>query len=563
MLTRLQVFLVDDSASMQRYWDALIDLVGNLAYLVKPFDLDGIDLYFTVSGAHHRAKNTTTLSHHLRMTRPTGISKIEDSLSKILEPHLKRASRASAGLSRLFERRSPRPLSIYVLTDGMWSQDSDPNSLLSSISHQLQSFNVAPRNVGIQFIQFGNDSSGAERLRFLDDNFSSPNCSVDTEYSDGNVLKMLLGSFDQAFDSAPYSSIPNELQGERVEEVESDLEDDAISEIFSNVSKGSAASATSNESDYKRQNAYNAFQEVMTDDPSFGALLYKASHQSLVVRSEFENRLRILLIEFAEDLDAVSNKLPAGIKPLIVGFIKRSSKKLSKDLAGRFFGSENMSTTSPHMLKVKADNRNYEEERLLQWLAELDREKKPSTDYPTPPMVQKSSLSHEPSPVSYPTTEIGEKGPTGGIDSDEEEDSSSSEDEDYPPVALTGDVLTTFLTENHAFENLVTNLGRYLARHSYDWHSIDMQWRRELLCVAPSSLRRVKLSDIQFLNTERSGILDQVQMRLEEFTGLSWNWDPFTPPVYPVPPGKVRIKWVCVSALHFRIVSSRSQIDLS
>ena len=61
------------------------------------------------------------------------------------------------------------------------------------------------QHVGIQFIRFGNDAIGKQRLEYLDNDklqhYTVPMDIVDTEPSTGNVFKMLLASTDPSWNN--------------------------------------------------------------------------------------------------------------------------------------------------------------------------------------------------------------------------------------------------------------------------------------------------------------------------------------------------------------------------
>ncbi|KAI4643857.1 hypothetical protein J4E93_006870 [Alternaria ventricosa] len=61
------------------------------------------------------------------------------------------------------------------------------------------------QHVGIQFIRFGDDPIGKQRLEYLDNDnlkhYEVPGDIVDTEPSTGNVFKMLLASTDPSWDN--------------------------------------------------------------------------------------------------------------------------------------------------------------------------------------------------------------------------------------------------------------------------------------------------------------------------------------------------------------------------
>lgn len=64
--------------------------------------------------------------------------------------------------------RPARPLNVYVLTDGKWEHKSDPRRCIQDLANILSAESFDEDACGIQFIQFGNDALGKERLDYLD-----------------------------------------------------------------------------------------------------------------------------------------------------------------------------------------------------------------------------------------------------------------------------------------------------------------------------------------------------------------------------------------------------------
>lgn len=62
----------------------------------------------------------------------------------------------------------PRPLSIYILTDGVWQPEGEPDQLIKDVASVLASNQVPQTHVGIQFIRFGEDEACRARLERLD-----------------------------------------------------------------------------------------------------------------------------------------------------------------------------------------------------------------------------------------------------------------------------------------------------------------------------------------------------------------------------------------------------------
>lgn len=102
----IQIFLVDDSFSMERHRQEVKALFGMLAYMVKGSDPDGIELYFTVSSERHKSRkgNTKELTSILEYHKYEGDSNIRSSLKCIVQNNKDRLNmpvrRASSGPQR-------------------------------------------------------------------------------------------------------------------------------------------------------------------------------------------------------------------------------------------------------------------------------------------------------------------------------------------------------------------------------------------------------------------------------------------------------------------------------
>ena len=56
------VIIIDDSESMQKhYWGDMTELLGIIAYMIKPHDKDGLDLCFAQSNTKHNRDTSSKL----------------------------------------------------------------------------------------------------------------------------------------------------------------------------------------------------------------------------------------------------------------------------------------------------------------------------------------------------------------------------------------------------------------------------------------------------------------------------------------------------------------------
>ncbi|CZR62093.1 uncharacterized protein PAC_11990 [Phialocephala subalpina] len=204
---------IDDAVSMKPYWPELVALVGGLAYVVKNCDPDGIELSYTISPKPVQSKDSSKLVASLNATTPLGKSNVGNALNRILTKYEEKLGRLHGSGIASHARVNVRPLSLYILTDGVWQHKCDAATPIRTLVKTLRGFNMGKGQVGIQFIRFGNDPTGVQRLVDLDDNLKIKGLSedeqldiVDAEPSNGNVWKMLLGSINASFDDVPFAS---------------------------------------------------------------------------------------------------------------------------------------------------------------------------------------------------------------------------------------------------------------------------------------------------------------------------------------------------------------------
>ena len=172
-----QVFIIDDTMSMIPYWNDMISVFGILAYIVKTADPDGIDLFFTMSADKCHSKDSTTLVKTVRRRQPQGSSNISFRLDSILGKY-KSDLRDQYGLRKSRSLWAPkndvRPLNLYIFTDGAWQPRCDASSAIKNLVDLLVELKLESKQVGIQFISFGENQANLQRLEHLDDELRLP-----------------------------------------------------------------------------------------------------------------------------------------------------------------------------------------------------------------------------------------------------------------------------------------------------------------------------------------------------------------------------------------------------
>ena len=145
-----------------------------LAYMLRQSDPDGLDLYFTKSSRNVKSKKRHT--HLLRALDEqifSGTTDLTIKLNTIIEEYKARSSNQAPKHRFPWLHRSqviepPRPLNLYVLTDGLVQPKCDIRSVVQKLVSFIQAHGLPNNHVGIQFIQFGRDADGEEMLGYLD-----------------------------------------------------------------------------------------------------------------------------------------------------------------------------------------------------------------------------------------------------------------------------------------------------------------------------------------------------------------------------------------------------------
>lgn len=128
-----------------------------LASMVQDDDPDGIELRFTTSEECHQSRDVAELYRSATRATAGHGSSVEAALQKAVDQHVS-----------LLKKDTTRLLSIYILTDGHWDH-GEPEALLLQLVHWLGELGLNRSSLGVQFISFGDDKIGLQRLQTLDD----------------------------------------------------------------------------------------------------------------------------------------------------------------------------------------------------------------------------------------------------------------------------------------------------------------------------------------------------------------------------------------------------------
>lgn len=92
---------------------------------------------------------------------------INNCLTQILGDYGGQLSSRRGGI--LSSSRRPKALIVYVLTTGEWDGNGNAETPIATLIERLNKENCPQKQVGIQFIHFGDSEEGWKRLVHLDD----------------------------------------------------------------------------------------------------------------------------------------------------------------------------------------------------------------------------------------------------------------------------------------------------------------------------------------------------------------------------------------------------------
>ena len=134
--------------------------------MVRDCDPNGLDLYFTSTSEAFKSRSTNTLMGELRKMTPKGLPDMRLRLGSIIKKY---QAKLGKKMFRSFYRLSnPRKLSLYVLTDAVWQPKIDLNTTIRTLVKSLEDHGLGNKQVGIQFIRFGDHPQSIQRLQELD-----------------------------------------------------------------------------------------------------------------------------------------------------------------------------------------------------------------------------------------------------------------------------------------------------------------------------------------------------------------------------------------------------------
>lgn len=173
-LTNFQVFIIDDSASMYGiYWrqvSELLRIITNVATKYIDDPNEGIDVLFLNSYQFNESnvRSADKIISIFRQVVPHGVTPTANLLDHVLRGYLEEVYELQKqGLSLMEIWRQTKPVNIVILTDG--EPTDEPEDVIVDVAKKLDNLNAPLAQVGIQFVQIGDDPAATEYLESLDD----------------------------------------------------------------------------------------------------------------------------------------------------------------------------------------------------------------------------------------------------------------------------------------------------------------------------------------------------------------------------------------------------------
>ncbi|EIW76378.1 hypothetical protein CONPUDRAFT_130975 [Coniophora puteana RWD-64-598 SS2] len=184
-------------------WSQAREAIAELAAIASEYDANGIDIHFLNSD--HQGKGLKSA----KKVRDV-FNKVSPKYSTPLGPVVREV--LAAYKDQLVDgkkrKKTIKPVNYLVITDGRPDDEQDLEDAIVKFAHWLDREEYPPTQVGIQFVQVGNDSEASEYLQKLDNNLSPKKGIrdiVDTERYNGDVtaaklIKLMIGGINRRVD---------------------------------------------------------------------------------------------------------------------------------------------------------------------------------------------------------------------------------------------------------------------------------------------------------------------------------------------------------------------------
>ncbi|KAG8685005.1 hypothetical protein FRC08_013347 [Ceratobasidium sp. 394] len=204
------VFLIDDSGSMAgSLWREAGKALEGVARVAAQYDDDGIDIHFlNCKESMHGVTSEDQVRELFTRIQPRGQTPTGSRLDSLLRPYVSSIEQAYQQTSSTDPSVTGiKPANFIVITDG--APSDEPEDVLVDIARRLDRGNFPLSQLGVQFVQIGNDPEARAALEELDDDISGKYGVRDivdtTPYTQGGLngetlIKILLGGINKRVD---------------------------------------------------------------------------------------------------------------------------------------------------------------------------------------------------------------------------------------------------------------------------------------------------------------------------------------------------------------------------
>ncbi|EIW76314.1 hypothetical protein CONPUDRAFT_158340 [Coniophora puteana RWD-64-598 SS2] len=202
------VLIVDDSTSMRgALWHEAREALADLAKAAATYDTDGIDICFLNSKEHGEGlKEADEVRDIFNRVKPTFGTPLGVVVHKVLKRYLKRLEREIQRDSDADEE--VKPVNYIVITDGRPDDEIELENAIVKCATFLDKHEYPLSQIGIQFVQIGDDLHATQFLKDLDNTLATKYTTrdiVDTETYNGVVtapklIKLMLGGINRRVD---------------------------------------------------------------------------------------------------------------------------------------------------------------------------------------------------------------------------------------------------------------------------------------------------------------------------------------------------------------------------
>jgi hypothetical protein len=186
------IFVIDDTGSMQvaadssepaargrkTRWDVLTRSMQYIGNIAAEYDPDGVDILFLISTHLNKTniksgQEVLNLLAQVDLEEGSGGTYFATVLAEILGPYVARYQDYFEATKRREKADKVRPLNVILLTDGKADDAKSTKKTIIKIGKQLDKMNAPDTQIGLQFLQVGDDEDAAKWLKSLDNDLEA------------------------------------------------------------------------------------------------------------------------------------------------------------------------------------------------------------------------------------------------------------------------------------------------------------------------------------------------------------------------------------------------------